>query len=138
MDIKPIKTKADYRAVLKEIDSLMAAKLHTPEGERLDVLVTLVEAYEAQYHVIEAPDPIALVRFAMEQRGLKRSALEPMIGTRGRVSEVLTRQRSLSLAMIRKLKVGLDLPADALVKSYPLRVRPKSSAARGARRKLVA
>ena len=136
--VRPIRTEQDYENALGEIGPLMTARAGTAEGDRLDILSTLVEAYEAQHHVIDAPDPIALVQFAMEQRGLNRTALEPMIGTRGRVSEVLSRQRSLSLTMIRKLKVGLNLPADALVKSYPLRVRPKSSAARGSRRKLVA
>lgn len=126
--VRPIRTEQDYENALGEIGQLMTSRAGTADGDRLDILSTLVEAYEAQHHVIDAPDPIALVQFAIEQRGLTRTALEPMIGTRGRVSEVLTRQLSLSLTMIRKLKVGLNLPADALVKSYPLRVRPKSSA----------
>lgn len=137
--VRPIRTEQDYENALGEIGQLMTSRAGTADGDRLDILSTLVEAYEAQHHVIDAPDPIALVQFAIEQRGLKRTALEPMIGTRGRVSEVLTRQRSLSLTMIRKLKVGLDLPADALVRSYPLRVRRKASGpASGVRRKLVA
>jgi HTH-type transcriptional regulator/antitoxin HigA len=99
-------------------------------GDRLDVLSTLVEAYEAERHAIDAPDPIALLEFAMEQRGTDRADLEPMIGPRGSVSEVLTRKRSLSLAMIRNLKAKWALPADVLVRSYPLKKpRPRRTAA---------
>ena len=99
--VRPIRTEADYEAALAEIDGLMTARSGTVEGDRLDVLATLVEAYEAEHHAIDAPDPIALLEFAMEQRGADRTDLEPMIGGRGRVSEVLTRKRSLSLSMIR-------------------------------------
>jgi HTH-type transcriptional regulator/antitoxin HigA len=128
--VRPIRTEADYDAALAEIGKLMTARPGTPEGDRLDVLSTLVEAYEAEHHAIDAPDPIALLEFAMEQRGADRADLEPMIGTRARVSEILTRKRSLSLAMIRNLKAKWELPAEVLVKSYPLRKpRPRRSAA---------
>ncbi|MEO5772518.1 MAG: transcriptional regulator [Sphingomicrobium sp.] len=136
--VRPIRTEQDYEAALEEIGGLMTARAETPDGDRLDVLSTLVEAYEAEHHPIEAPDPIALVEFAMEQRGLDRAALEPMIGSRGRVSEVLNRQRSLSLSMIRSLKDGLKLPADVLVRSYPLRRVVKRTGSRTTRRTLVA
>jgi len=128
--VRPIRTKTDYEEALAEIGELMTARAGTSEGDRLDVLSTLVEAYEAEHHAIDAPDPIALLEFAMEQRGADRSDLEPMIGSRGRVSEVLTRKRSLSLAMIRNLKATWELPADVLVRSYPLKKhRPRRSAA---------
>lgn len=119
--VRPVRTKADYEAAIEEIGTIMTARAGTPEGDRLDVLSTLVEAYEAEHHSIEAPDPIALLEFAMEQRGADRTDLEPMIGARGRVSEVLTRKRALSLSMIRKLKDQWDLPTDVLVRSYSLR-----------------
>lgn len=119
--VRPIRTEADYEAALEEIGKIMTARTGTPEGDRLDVLSTLVEAYEAEHHAIGAPDPIALLEFAMEQRGADRAELEPMIGPRGRVSEVLTRKRPLSLSMIRKLKDEWHLPADVLVRTYSLR-----------------
>lgn len=119
--IKPIRNQVDYERALRDIEALMDARPGTPEGDELDVLATLVEAYEAEHHAINAPDPIALVEFVMEQRGLDRSDLEPMIGTRGRVSEILSRKRPLTLAMIRKLQAGLHLPADVLVQDYALR-----------------
>ena len=119
--VRPVRTETDYAAALDAIGGLMTARAGTPEGDRLDVLSTLVEAYEAEHHAIDAPDPIALVKFAMEQRGADRAALEPMIGGRGRVSEVLSRKRALSLSMIRKLNTEWALPADVLVRSYSLR-----------------
>ena len=119
--IKPIRTKADYERALKDVEALIDARPGTPEGDELDVLATLVDAYEAEHYPIEAPDPIALIEFAMEQRGADRTDLEPMIGSRGRVSEVLSRKRRLSLGMIRKLKDKWQLPADVLVRTYPLR-----------------
>ena len=128
--VRPIRTEADYEAALAEIDGLMTARSGTVEGDRLDVLATLVEAYEAEHHAIDAPDPIALLEFAMEQRGADRTDLEPMIGGRGRVSEVLTRKRSLSLSMIRNLKDKWALPADVLVRSSALK---KPRARRSAR-----
>lgn len=128
--VRPVRTERDYEDALERIGQLMTARPGTPEGDELDVLSTLVEAYEAEHYPIEAPDPIALVKFAMEQRGADRTELEPMIGGRGRVSEVLNRKRALSLSMIRKLKAEWALPADVLVRTYTLR----KSAARGSGR----
>lgn len=116
MDIKPIRTKADYRAALKEIEGLMAAKANTPEGERLDVLVTLVEAYERKHFVMELPDPIEAIKFRMESAGLKPKDLQPMIGGLNRVYEVLNYTRPLTLSMIRRLHEGLGIPAECLIK----------------------
>lgn len=121
VEVAPIRTEGDYDSALAEIEGLMKARPGTPEGDRLDVLATLIEAYEARHHAIDAPDPIALLQFVMEQRGLDRAALQPMIGDRGRVSEVMSRKRPLTLAMIRRLQAGLGLPAEILVRPYPLR-----------------
>ncbi len=119
--IKPVRTEADYERALKDIEGLMHAHPGTPEADELDVLATLVDAYEAEHHAIEAPDPISLIEFAMEQRGAERADLEPMIGSRGRVSEVLNRKRPLSISMIRNLQDGWHLPAEVLVRTYALR-----------------
>jgi len=116
MDIKPIKTKTDYRAVLKEIEGLMMARANTPEGERLDVLVTLVEAYERKHYPMELPDPIEAIKFRMESLGLKPKDLQPMIGGLNRVYEVLNYTRPLTLPMIRRLHEGLGIPAECLIK----------------------
>ncbi len=113
--VRPIHDEQDYEAALLEIDRLMDAVLGTPAGDRLDVLVTLVEAYEARHWPIEAPDPIEAIRIRMEQKNLRQRDLEPMIGSRGRVSEVLSRKRALTLPMIRRLSRGLDLGADVLI-----------------------
>jgi HTH-type transcriptional regulator/antitoxin HigA len=121
MDINPIKSERDYRRVLREIDSLMDAKAGTPDGDRLDVLVTLAEAWEEKHHAIDAPHPVEAIRFAMEQRGLSRRDLEPFIGSRARVAEVLNRKRPLTLAMIRKLHLGLGIPAEVLIREDRLR-----------------
>jgi len=121
MEIKPIKNERDYRRVLKEIDTLMEAKANTAEGDRLDVLVTLADAWEEKHHPIEAPDPIEAIRFAMDQRGLSRRDLEPYIGSRARVAEVLNHKRSLTLPMIRKLHSGLGIPAEVLIRDHSLR-----------------
>jgi HTH-type transcriptional regulator / antitoxin HigA len=115
MVIKPIKNERDYRRALKEIDKLMDARPNTPQGDRLDVLVTLAAAWEEQHHAIEPPDAVEAIRFVMEQRGLTRRDLVPFIGTRSRVSEVLNRKRPLTLPMIRRLHTGLGIPADALL-----------------------
>lgn len=120
VEVSPIRTEEAYEAALEEIGRLLEAEPGSPEYDRLDVLSTLVEAYEAIHHPMEAPDPIALIEFVMEQRGLGRADLEPMIGGRGRVSEVLNRKRPLTLEMIRRLHDGLGLPADALVRPYRL------------------
>ena len=116
MNIKPIKTKADYRAALKEIESLMMAKANTPEGERLDVLVTLVEAYERKHYPLDLPDPVEAIKFAMEQRGLAVKDLVPLIGPANRVYEVLNRKRALSLRMIWRLHKKLGIPAESLIR----------------------
>jgi HTH-type transcriptional regulator/antitoxin HigA len=116
MDIKPIKTDADYRAALKEIESLMEAAADTPEGERLDVLVTLVEAYEKKHFPMDLPDPVEAIKFRMEQMGLTPKDLEPMIGRLNRVYEVLNHKRPLTLKMIWKLHRGLGIPAESLIK----------------------
>ncbi|PIE83571.1 MAG: transcriptional regulator [Candidatus Contendobacter odensis] len=118
MDIKPIKTEADYQQVLSDIERLMDAQPDTPEGDRLDVLSTLVEAYEAQHYPIEEPDPIEAIKHRMEALGLERKDLEPFIGGRGRVAEILARKRPLTLAMIRRLSAGMHIPADVLIQPY--------------------
>jgi HTH-type transcriptional regulator/antitoxin HigA len=116
MDIKPIKTDADYRAALKEIESLMSAASDTPEGEKLDVLVILVEAYEAKHYPLDLPDPVEAIKFEMEQKGLTVKDLEPMIGKSNRVYEILNHKRSLTLKMIWKLNQELGIPAESLIK----------------------
>jgi len=113
--VRPVRTEADYEAALAEVDALMDAAPGSPEGDRLDVLVTLVQAYEARHHAVTPPDPVDAIRFRMEQRALRPRDLEPYIGGRGRVSEVLNRKRSLTLPMIRRLATGLALPAEVLV-----------------------
>jgi HTH-type transcriptional regulator/antitoxin HigA len=115
MEIKPIKNERDYRKALKEIDALMNARPNTPEGDRLDVLVTLVEAWEEKHWPIDLPDPVEAILFAMEQRGLTRRDLEPFIGSRARVAEILNHRRSLTLPMIRRLHLGLGIPAEVLI-----------------------
>ena len=116
MDIKPIKTTRDYRQVLKEIESLMSAKANTPEGDRLDVLVTLVEAYERAHFPMDLPDAVDAIRFRMEQAGLTIEDLEPVIGRNNRVYEVLSRRRPLTLRMIEGLHTKFGIPAESLIK----------------------
>ena len=116
MNIKPIKTDADYRAALQEIETLMSATPDTPESEKLDVLVTLVEAYEARHYPLDLPDPVEAIKFEMEQRGLTVKDLEPMIGKSNRVYEILNHKRSLTLKMIWKLNRELGIPAESLIK----------------------
>ena len=116
MDIKPIKTDNDYRAALKEVETLMTAESGTPEGEKLDVLVTLIEAYERKHFPLDLPDPIEAIKFEMEQKGLTVKDLEPMIGKSNRVYEILNRKRSLTLKMIWKLHHELGIPAESLIK----------------------
>ena len=119
MDVHPIKTEKDYQAALTEIDLLLEADSDTPEGNRLQVLVMLVEAYEEQHYAIPLPDPTEAIEYYMESRGLKRRDLEPYIGTRARVSEVLNRKRPLTLNMIRKLNSELGISAEVLISQYP-------------------
>lgn len=116
MDIHPIKTEQDYDAALVEIEQLWGAEADTPEGDKLDVLLTLVEAYEDKHYPIDPPDPIEAILFRMEQGGLDRKALEPFIGKSGRVSEVLNRKRPLSIDMIRNLWEGLHIPLESLIR----------------------
>jgi HTH-type transcriptional regulator/antitoxin HigA len=121
MEIRPIRTKADYRAAVKDAERLWEAEPGTPAGDRVEVLVTLIEAYEAKHFAIPAPDPIAAIEFMMEQKGLTRRALEPAIGSRGRVSEILNRKRPLTLPMVRALSALLQIPTSVLVRPYATR-----------------
>lgn len=113
MEVNPIKSKRDYLAMLREIESAMGAKRGTAEGDRLDVLVTLVEAWEAKHYPIDLPDPVEAIKFHMEQKGLEPRDLIPFIGNRNRVSE----KRSLTLGMIWRLHHGLGIPAESLIKA---------------------
>ncbi|NYT67137.1 helix-turn-helix domain-containing protein [Pusillimonas noertemannii] len=119
MDIRPIHTDSDYKNTLKEISRLMQSdpELGTSEGDRLDVLTTLVQAYEAKHFPIDLPDPVEAIKFRMEQGGLTAKDLEPMIGRRNRVYEVLNRKRPLTLPMIRKLHQQLGIPAESLIRA---------------------
>jgi HTH-type transcriptional regulator/antitoxin HigA len=114
--IRPIRTKKDYESALAEVERLWGAKSGTPEGDRLDVLATLIDAYEAEHYPMDPPDPIEAIKFRMEQQGLTRKDLEPLIGTRTRVAEVLNRKRSLSIGMIRRLHEQLGISADVLIR----------------------
>jgi HTH-type transcriptional regulator/antitoxin HigA len=115
-DVKPIRSAADHRAAMAEVKRLWGSKNGTPEGDRLDVLATLIDAYEAQHEPIARPDPIEAIRFRMEQQGLTRKDLEPLLGTRTRVSEVLNRKRALSIGMIRRLHAELGIAAEVLIR----------------------
>ncbi len=117
MEITPIKTQRDYRRVLKEIEGLMRAGRSTPEGDRLDVLVTLVEAWERKRYPLDLPDAIEAIKYHMEQSGLEPADLVPFIGSRNRVHEVLNRKRRLTLKMIQRLHEGLGIPAESLIKA---------------------
>lgn len=118
MDIRPIKTIADYEAAMAEIEELFEALPGTPEGDRLEILTTLVEAYEERHFPLPPPDPIEAIIYFMESRGLSRRDLESYLGSRARVSEVLNRKRPLSLEMIRRLSTGLKIPAEILIQPY--------------------
>lgn len=120
MQIRPIRTEEDNRAALERISLLFNAEPDTPEGDELEVLATLVEAFEEANYPIAPPDPIEAIRFRMEQQGLEDKDLVPFLGHRSRVTEVLGRQRGLSISMIRKLHTGLRIPLDSLVKEYQL------------------
>lgn len=115
MEIKPIRTEADYESALEEVERLWGAEPGTPEGDRFEVLFTLVEAYEEKQYPILPPDPVEAIKYFMDSRGLDRRDLEQYIGPSGRVSEVLSRKRPLTLAMIRKLNAGLGIPAEVLI-----------------------
>jgi len=114
--IKPIRTKRDYEAALAEVELLWGAKSKTPDGDRLDVLATLIDAYENEHYPMDPPDPIEAIKFRMEQQGLTRKDLEPLIGTRTRVAEVLDRKRGLSIEMIRRLHRKLGISAEVLIR----------------------
>ena len=116
MEIAPLKNRRDYRQALKEIESLMQARRNTPEGDRLDVLVTLVEAWEHKHYPLDLPDPIEAIKYHMEQNELAPRDLIPFIGSRNRVHEVLNRKRPLTLKMIQRLHAGLRIPAESLLK----------------------
>jgi HTH-type transcriptional regulator/antitoxin HigA len=120
MEIKPIKTEVDYDATLQEVERLMETDVEpdTPGGDRLEVLVTLIEAYEAQHYPMELPDPIEAIKIRMEDLELTRKDLEPLIGRRGRVSEILNRKRLLTISMIRKLHEVLHIPLEVLAQPY--------------------
>jgi HTH-type transcriptional regulator / antitoxin HigA len=115
-EMKPIRSEADHEAALAEIEGLWGAKSGTPEGDRLDVLATLIDVYEAKRHPMDPPDPIEAILFRMEQQGLTRKDLEPMIGPRNRVADVLNRRRSLSIEMIRQLHDRLGISAEVLIR----------------------
>lgn len=115
-EVKPIRSKADYRKALKEIERFWGAKSGTPAGDRLDVLATLVDAYEAEHYPMDPPDPVEAIKFRMEQQGLSRKDLEPLIGTRTRVAEVLNRKRNLSISMIRRLHKHLGIAPEVLIR----------------------
>lgn len=117
MDIKPICSEADYEAALAEVDRLWGAEPGTPDGDRFEVLFTLVEAYEEKQFPILPPDPVEAIKYYMESRGLDRRDLEKYIGPSGRVSEVLNRKRPLTLAMICRLNKGLGIPAEILIQN---------------------
>jgi HTH-type transcriptional regulator/antitoxin HigA len=115
-ELKPIRTKADYKDAMAEVEHLWGAKSGTAKGDRLDVLVTLIEAYEARHFPMDPPDPIEAIQFRMEQQGLTRKDLEPLIGSRARVAEVMNRKRSLSIDMIRRLHEQLGISAEVLIR----------------------
>lgn len=115
-ELKPIRTKADYKNALAEMERLWGAKSGTPKGDRLDVLATLIDVYEAQTYPMDPPDPIEAIQFRMEQQGLSRKDIEPLIGSRARVAEVMNRKRSLSIDMIRRLHQALGISAEVLIR----------------------
>lgn len=115
-EVKPIRTDTDHEAALEAVAVLWGAPAGTPDGDRLDVLATLIDAYEAQHHPMDPPDPVEAIRFRMEQQGLTRKDLEGIIGTRTRIAEVMNRKRSLSITMIRRLHDQLGIPAEVLIR----------------------
>lgn len=115
-DVKPIRSEKDYEAAMTEVESLWGSKSGTTKGDRLDVLATLIEAWEAANYPMDQPDPIEAIKFRMEQQGLTRKDLEGIIGTRARIAEVLDRKRGLSIAMIRRLNAELHIPAEILIR----------------------
>ena len=116
-DLKPIRSEKDYERALAEVEELWGAKSGTPKGDRLDILATLIEVYEAEHYPMDPPDPVEAIKFRMEQQGLTRKDLEEILGTRTRVSEVLNRKRGLSINMIRALHEKLGISAEILIRS---------------------
>jgi HTH-type transcriptional regulator/antitoxin HigA len=124
-DVKPIRTEADYEAALAEVERLWGAKIGTAKGDRLDVLATLIDAYENQHFPTDPPDPIEAIKFRMEQQNLTRKDLESIVGSRARIAEVLNRRRSLSINMIRRLHDKLGISPEILIR--PSRAKPSRS-----------
>ncbi len=120
MNIKPIKSEQDYTDTLSKIESLMSAKPNTPQMDLLEVLTTLVEAYEDKFYKIDAPDPIEAIKFRMEQEGLKQKDLVAIVGSKSRVSEVLNKKRKLTIEMIRNLHKQLHIPIESLFLDYKI------------------
>ena len=118
MELRPIRTQREHQSAIEQAEALWDAPAGSPQADTLEVLTLLIEAYEREHYPIEAPDPIDLLHHVMDARGLARKDLEPFIGTRARVAEILNRVRPLSLEMIRRLAHGLDLPADVLIRGY--------------------
>ena len=116
VEVKPIRSEADHEAALTEVERLWGARAGTPEGDRLDVLATLIDAYESAHYPMDPPDPVEAIKFRMEQQGLTRRDLEGMIGTRTRIAEVLNRKRGLSIGMIRRLNKRLGISAEVLIR----------------------
>jgi len=121
MELRPLRTKHDYLAAIKEVEALWNAPVGSKEGDRLEVLTLLIQAYEAVHYPIADPDPVEFLLHVMEAREITRKDLEPYIGSRARVAEVLNRVRPLTLEMIRRLSEGLDIPADVLIRKYELK-----------------
>ena len=115
-ELKPVRTPSDYKRALAELKKLWGTQSGTAAGDRLDILATLIDVYEAEHYPMDPPDPIEAIKFRMQQLGLTRKDLEPIIGTRTRVAEVLNRKRNLSIAMIRRLHEKLGLPAEILIR----------------------
>jgi len=140
MNVHPVRTEADYDAALEEVEELWGSKVGTSEADRLDVLLVLIDDYESKHHAIGPPDPVEAIKFRMEQMNLTRKDLEPLIGPRGRVAEVLNRRRPLSLAMIRSLHHKLHIPLESLIANSALAPnkrtqRTRQSVTRFAKRK---
>ena len=115
-EVRPIRTPEDYEFALSEVEALWGSASGTSDGDRLDVLATLIDAYESQHYPMDPPDPIDAIKFRMEQQGLTRKDLEGILGTRARIAEVLQRKRGLSISMIRRLNIELGIPAEILIK----------------------
>ncbi len=120
-DLRPIRTEADYEKALAEVEHLWGARAGTPEGDRLDIMATLIDVYETEHYPVDLPDPIEAIKFRMEQQGLTRKDLEEILGSRTRVAEVLNRRRGLSINMIRRLHAKLGITAEILIRPTQIR-----------------